>query len=271
MRVVLGVEYDGQEFAGWQWQPGRRTVQAELEAALSRVASQPVRVVCAGRTDAGVHALEQVVHFDCAVERAPRSWLMGANSALPVDVRVLWVREMPLEFHARYSAIARYYRYTILNRPMRSALLRRQVTWSFLPLDAERMNLAARHLIGNRDFTSFRAKDCQSVSPWRYLHFLDVHRDADRVHIDVCANAFLHHMVRNLAGLLMAIGGGKHEPDWAAEVLAARDRSLAAATAPADGLYFAAVCYPDPFGMPRHPVFARLPPDAARFSPAEPE
>lgn len=267
MRIALGIEYDGSAFAGWQWQPGKRTVQSALEEALAFVAAEPIRVVCAGRTDAGVHALEQVVHFDTAVARKPYSWLMGTNTALPEDLRVLWVREVPEDFHARTSAIARFYRYVILNRPMRSALQRRQVTWHYAPLDAEAMAAAAKHLLGEHDFSSFRAQDCQSRSPNRFMHFIHVRREDDRVVIDLCANAFLHHMVRNIAGVLMAVGSGKQPPEWAGEVLRARDRKAGAATAPAEGLYLAGICYPESFGLILHPIFEHLPPGARRYTP----
>jgi tRNA pseudouridine38-40 synthase len=269
MRIALGIEYDGQAFAGWQWQPGKRTIQSAVEAAVSRVANEPVRVVCAGRTDAGVHALEQVVHFDTPVERKAYSWLMGTNSELPEDVRVLWVREVPRDFHARTSAIARFYRYVILNRPMKSALRRRQVTWHYAPLDIEPMREGARHLIGEHDFSSFRAQDCQSKSPNRFMHFIHVRREGDEVVIEICANAFLHHMVRNIAGVLLDVGSGKHPPGWVAEVLEARDRRRAGVTAPADGLYLGGVCYPEAYGLARHPIFQYLPADAARYTPVE--
>lgn len=267
MRIALGLEYDGSDFAGWQWQPGRRTVQAELEAALSRVANQPVRLVCAGRTDAGVHATAQVAHFDTEAARNPRGWVMGGNSLLPADIRVLWARPMPEDFHARTSAIARHYRYVMLNRSMASALHRRQLTVVHAPLDIEPMQRAAHHLTGEHDFSSFRAQGCQSRSPNRFMHFIQVRREGERVLIDLCANAFLHHMVRNIAGVLIAVGTGRRPADWALEVLRARDRTLGGVTAPPDGLYFAGIHYPESFGLPRHPIFDELPPDARRFRP----
>lgn len=266
MRIALGVEYDGSGFAGWLWQSSGRTIQSELEAALSKVAAEPVRVVCAGRTDAGVHATAQVAHFDTGVYRKPYAWLMGGNSELPPDVRVTWVREVSEEFHARTSAIARFYRYVILNRSMKSALQRHQVTWVHAPLDIGPMQEAAAFLIGEHDFSSFRAQGCQSKSPQRFMHFIHVWREEDRVVIDLCANAFLHHMVRNIAGVLIAIGSGRHPPVWAAEVLMARNRKLGGVTAAADGLYFAGICYPETFGLPRHPIFDHLPADARRFT-----
>jgi len=264
-RMVLGLEYDGGGFAGWQWQTGRRTVQSVTEQALSEVANHPVSAICAGRTDAGVHALEQVVHFDTAAERSPRAWLLGGNSHLPEDVRILWAMPATGDFHARYSAIARFYRYVILNRPIKSALARRQTTWCYAPLDAEKMRQAAQHLIGDHDFSSFRAQGCQSKSPYRSMHFIDVHRQGDRVIMDICANAFLHHMVRNIAGVLMAIGAGKQPADWTMALLAQKNRSLAAVTAPPDGLYLGGVFYPRQYGLSSHPLFAKLPPNAKRF------
>ena len=266
-RIVLGIEYDGAAFAGWQRQHDRRNVQACVEEAVSRVAAERVDVVCAGRTDAGVHALEQVAHFDSAVQREMRSWVLGVNTNLPDDVRILWAREAEPEFHARYSAIARYYRYVILNRPMKSALQRQQVTWCFYPLDAERMHAAAQHLIGDHDFSSFRAQGCQSKSPRRIMHFINVFREGERVVIELAANAFLHHMVRNIAGALMEIGAGKREPGWTAELLAIKDRNQAGVTAPADGLYLGGVFYPSQFGIAKHPMFDLLPRGASRYVP----
>ncbi len=269
MRIALGVEYDGQAYAGWQWQTGRQTVQAVVEAALCRVANRDVRVVCAGRTDAGVHALEQVIHFDTDVARPDRAWLTGTNSNLPDDVRILWAKPVPDAFHARCSAIARSYRYVVLNRPMKSALMRHQVTWFPYPLDVSRMQEASVCLIGHHDFSSFRAKGCQSNSPRRFLHFIRIERQADRVVLDLAANAFLHHMVRNIVGLLLEIGAGKQPPGWARQVLLARDRSQGGVTAPADGLYLSGVCYPESFAIPRAPIFEWLPADARRHDPGD--
>jgi len=263
--MVLGLEYDGGDFAGWQWQTGRRTVQVALEQALSTVANQAVAVTCAGRTDAGVHALEQIVHFDTEARRPPHAWLLGGNSYLSEDVRILWAQPAIGDFHARYSAIARFYRYIILNRPVKSALARKQVTWHYAPLDADNMHLAAQHLIGNHDFSSFRAQGCQSKSPQRIMHFIDVYRQGDSVIMDICANAFLHHMVRNIAGVLMAIGSGKQPVDWTQELLEVKNRTLAAVTAPPDGLYLGGVFYPQRYGIAKHPLFDKLPPDAKRF------
>jgi tRNA pseudouridine38-40 synthase len=265
-RIALGIEYDGSGFAGWQWQShGQRTVQACLEQAISRVAAEPISLLCAGRTDAGVHALEQIAHFDTSAERPLRSWVAGVNANLPDDIRVLWAKEMEQNFHARYSAIARFYRYVILNRPMKSALYRQQVTWCFYPLDERRMQEAANYLIGHHDFSSFRAQGCQSKSPHRNMYFIRVRREEDRVLIELSANAFLHHMVRNIAGVLLEIGAGRRDPQWMPELLLLKDRTQAAATAPSDGLYLGGVYYPEMFGLAKHPLFNFLPADARRF------
>lgn len=249
-RFAAGLEYDGRAYAGWQFQPGLDTVQDALQRALSRVADTPVECVCAGRTDAGVHALAQVVHFDTDALRTERGWRLGANTYLPSDVSVIWVREMPPHFHARYSATARSYRYIILNRDSRPGLAAGRATWERRPLDAARMHAAAQVLVGEHDFSAFRAIECQAKSPVRKVESLRVVRSGEWVAIEVTANAFLHHMVRNLAGLLMSVGSGDSAPDRVAAVLAGRDRRLNAATAPPDGLYLAAVRYPVEFGLP---------------------
>ena len=267
-RIALGLEYDGSSFAGWQIQRDKRTVQACLERAVAKVAAESVDLVCAGRTDSGVHALEQVAHFDTGAQRDMRSWVLGVNTNLPDDVLVLWARPVPDEFHARSCAIARFYRYVILNRGMRSALRPRQATWCFYPLDAGRMQEAADHLIGDHDFSSFRAQGCQSNSPRRLMHLIRVWREDEEVIVEICANAFLHHMVRNIAGVLMAIGAGKRESDWTRELLELKNRSLAGITAPADGLYLAGVYYPERFGIPHHPLFELLPAGVDRYRPA---
>ena len=264
-RIVLGIEYDGSRFAGWQWQNGQRTIQAEVEQALSKVANHPVSVICAGRTDAGVHALEQVVHVDVQVERPLRAWLFGANSYLPEDIRLVWAKAAVGDFHARYSAIARFYRYFIINRSVKSALQPQQATWCPQDLDAELMQQAAQALVGEHDFSSFRAQGCQSVSPQRLMYFIDVTRQHDLVIIDLSANAFLHHMVRNIAGVLMEIGMGRQAVSWTADLLAIKDRRMAAATASPCGLFLGGVYYPAHYGLAKHPVFERLPADAKRF------
>ena len=249
MRIAMGIEYDGSRFSGWQRQPHAGSVQAALEHALSHVADHPVEVVCAGRTDAGVHATAQVVHFDSAAVRSLRGWMLGTNSNLPPEVCVTWAQHVEPDFHARFSAIGRQYRYTILNRPMRPALLRDRVSWDYRPLDADRMDEAGRVLIGKQDFSSFRALACQAKHPVREIYSLDVRRSGDFIYLDVAANAFLHHMVRNIAGTLMAVGCGDRPVEWVAEVLAARDRALSGVTAPAGGLYLVQVRYPARFGV----------------------
>lgn len=249
-RIALGVEYDGSGFAGWQEQRGRRTVAAELGAAIARVADQPVDLICGGRTDAGVHASGQVVHFDAPVARTLRGWLLGINSNLPDDVSVRWARPVPDWFHARYSALGRLYRYGILNRDTRCALQVRRATWVRRPLDLAAMQAAADRLVGDHDFSAFRAAECQSRSPVRRVQRIEVGRDGDLVWIDVAANAFLHHMVRNLAGLLIDVGTGDAAPAWATEVLESRDRRRGAMTAPPDGLYLRAIRYPAAFRLP---------------------
>ncbi|HHO67420.1 MAG TPA: tRNA pseudouridine(38-40) synthase TruA [Gammaproteobacteria bacterium] len=249
MRLACGIEYDGSGFSGWQRQPGSRTVQGEVERALSYVADHPVELACAGRTDAGVHATAQVVHFDSDAPRSERSWLLGANANLPDDVRLLWVQPVAEDFHARFAATARRYRYVILNRPVASALERGRTTWERRPLDETRMAAGARHLLGEHDFSSFRALACQAKHPVRTVHRLDVSRSGPYLYLDVEANAFLHHMVRNIAGVLMAVGRLEEPPDWVAQVLAHRDRTRGGVTAPADGLYLVGVTYPDKFGI----------------------
>lgn len=250
-RLALGLEYCGAAYRGWQsQQTGVPTVQEHLETALNRVANHPVNVVCAGRTDAGVHALEQVVHFDTSAERRLRGWVLGSNTLLPQDIAVLWARRVPLDFHARYAAQARRYRYIILNRPARPGLDSQRVSGHFQPLDAELMQSAGQQLLGEHDFSAFRARHCQSRTPWRCVYEVQVWREADRVLIEIEANAFLHHMVRNIVGVLMVIGRGEQPVAWAAQVLASRDRTQASITAPAAGLYLQAVRYPRHWALP---------------------
>jgi tRNA pseudouridine38-40 synthase len=249
-RIAIGIEYLGSAFAGWQTQEALRTIQGEIEAALSKVADQKVEVVGAGRTDAGVHAREQVAHFDTDALRSMRAWVLGANTYLSSDISIVWATPVPMHFHARYSAEARTYRYIIFNRGVRSALVGKRATAVFKPLDHERMAEAAVHLVGEHDFNAFRAAGCQSKSPIRKLTRLAVERSGEWVTIEVTANAFLHHMMRNIAGLLIAVGKGDAQPGWAREVLLSRDRTQAAATAPAEGLYLWQVDYPKAFGLP---------------------
>jgi tRNA pseudouridine38-40 synthase len=258
MLVACGVEYDGAGFSGWQAQPHAPSVQAEVEAALSKVADQPVQLCCAGRTDAGVHATHQVIHFETTAERRERSWLLGTNANLPDEITLTWAREVDEDFHARFSAEARSYRYVIHTREVPSALLRRRVTWVHETLDAERMQAGAHYLLGEHDFSSYRATACQAKSPVRRVQRLDVSCHGDFIYLDIEANAFLHHMVRNIAGVLMAIGRGEQEPAWAQEILEHRDRARGGVTAPSGGLYLVGVRYPARFGVPAQgmlPVF----------------
>jgi tRNA pseudouridine38-40 synthase len=249
-RLAAGVEYFGSAYAGWQTQSSLKTVQALVEGALSAVANSPVSVMCAGRTDAGVHSRGQVVHFDTDVVRGLRGWTLGANSNLPRDINLSWVRPVPAHFHARYSAEARTYRYLIFNRGVRSALVEGRAAQIHRPLDVQQMQAAAPSLVGQHDFSAFRSSECQAKSPIRRLTQLTIERDGDLVTIEVTANAFLHHMMRNIAGLLIAIGRGDEAPQWADEVLKGRDRTRGAATAPPEGLYLWSVAYPAAFGLP---------------------
>ena len=263
MRIALGIEYDGSSFKGWQLQRhGVRTVQGELEAALQRVAAHPVRVSCAGRTDTGVHAVGQVVHFDTDAVREPRNWVLGANVNLPDDVAVCWAQQVSEDFHARFSAQSRSYRYLILNRPTRSSLLAGRATWVHRPLDAACMHIAGQALVGTHDFSSYRAMGCQAKSPVRTVHSLEVIRHGELIELRVHANAFLHHMIRNIAGVLMAIGRGEEPTTWAATVLGRVDRARGGVTAPPDGLYFERVWYPEEFALPLPPAVPLVPASA---------
>ena len=251
MRIALGVQYDGSGFRGWQAQPaGTRTVQTTLEQALSKVANHPIRLVCAGRTDTGVHGIGQVVHFDTTAPRSARAWVLGANAHLPPDINLSWAQATAEDFHARFSAVARRYRYLILNQPHRCALWRHRAAWHYRVLDVERMHRAGQLLMGEHDFSAFRAAECQAKHPVRTVHELTLHRQGNGIVLEVEANAFLHHMVRNIAGVLMAIGTGDRPIAWAQEVLERRDRRQGGVTAPAEGLYLLAVRYPERFGLP---------------------
>ncbi len=244
------VEYDGSAFAGWQRQRHAPSVQAVVEDAIARVADHPVTVTCAGRTDAGVHALGQVIHFETGARRSNHGWRLGVSSNLPATVAVPWAMPVADEFNARFSATARSYRYVILSRPVRPGLLHGRVAWTWKPLDAGAMHEAAQCLVGEHDFSSFRAVQCQARHARREITQITVSRSADFIHLDVTANAFLHHMVRNIAGALMAVGSGDQSVRWIREVLQARDRTAAGVTAPAGGLYFVAAHYPERFGLP---------------------
>ncbi|MHB8741801.1 MAG: tRNA pseudouridine(38-40) synthase TruA [Sulfuricaulis sp.] len=250
MRIAAIIEYDGSRFSGWQRQDQARSVQGVVEEALSKVANEPIQVTVAGRTDAGVHAAAQVIHFNTGATRSGYSWVRGVNSNLPSDVALLWAGEVDDGFHARYSATGRYYHYLILNRPVRPTYLAHLVTHEYRQLDVAAMQEAARHLIGEHNFTSFRAAECQAKSAVRELRALDVTRQRELVCIRAHANAFLQHMVRNIAGVLIIIGAGEREPRWAKEVLEARDRSAGGVTATPEGLYLAAVTYPESMKIP---------------------
>ncbi|HVF15453.1 MAG TPA: tRNA pseudouridine(38-40) synthase TruA [Steroidobacteraceae bacterium] len=250
MRIALGIEYDGSAFRGWQTQEQAIGIQSLVEKALAGVADHPVEVLAAGRTDAGVHALMQVVHFDTTAQRSARAWVLGTTSNLPKQISVLWAREVSDAFHARYSAQSRSYRYYILNRPIRPAIGADYVSWVRDPLDAARMHHAAQHLLGEHDFTSFRAAACQSRTPMRFLHSIDVVRSGEIIELAITANAFLHHMVRNIAGVLIAIGMGEQSEEWTREVLQARDRTQGGITAPPGGLYLTGVRYAAALELP---------------------
>jgi tRNA pseudouridine38-40 synthase len=252
-RIALGIEYDGTAFAGWQSQSHATGIQTLVEAALACVADHPVAVTAAGRTDAGVHATQQVVHFDTEAERSERGWVLGANTHLRTDVSILWARIVQPDFHARFSAVARSYRYVIRNRAARLSLDRHRACWVREPLDAPLMHVAAQSLVGTHDFSSFRAAECQSHTPIRQLETIAVTREDDLVTIDVTANAFLHHMVRNIAGVLIAVGRGKRPGGWVREVLELRDRRLGGVTAPPHGLYLVGVRYPAGYAFPAPP------------------
>lgn len=243
MRIALGIEYDGSAFCGWQSQAGGGAVQDAVESALAAVADAPIRVVCAGRTDAGVHALAQVVHFDTTAMRPETAWVRGVNAHLPDSVAVRWAKPVPADFHARFSALGRRYRYLLLNRGERPGLMARRVGWFHRPLDVEAMATAAELLLGEHDFSAFRAIECQAKSPIKTLRRADVVRHADMLVFDFEASAFLHHMVRNLVGALVYVGKGAHPPEWVGELLAGRDRTRAAPTFAPCGLYFAGVDY----------------------------
>ncbi|MBI5862402.1 MAG: tRNA pseudouridine(38-40) synthase TruA [Rhodocyclales bacterium] len=243
MRIALGLEYDGSGFCGWQAQAGGGSVQDALETAISAIAAAPTRVVCAGRTDAGVHALAQVVHFDTGAERPLSAWVRGVNAHLPAAIAVRWAQAVPDDFHARFCARGRHYRYLLLNRAERPGLLARRVGWYHRALDVIAMREAAQALLGEHDFSSFRAAECQAKSPMKTLRRVAVARQGDVIAFDFEANAFLHHMVRNLVGALVYVGKGDRSPDWLGELLAAKNRALAAPTFDASGLYFAGVDY----------------------------
>lgn len=250
MRIALGIEYNGCGFYGWQAQRDLPTVQGALEEALAKVANEPVQLFCAGRTDASVHALGQVAHFDTRAKRHIDAWIWGTNSYLPPGVVVRWAKQVDYHFHARFAAVARRYRYIIFNHPIRPAILNTRASWHYYPLNVEAMREAGRFLIGEQDFSSFRSSQCNSKSPMRNVTEFTLSRHGDFVVLEIEANAFLHHMVRNIAGTLMKIGTGTKEPSWMREVLLAKSRRVAAGTAPPDGLYLIRVSYPEPYIFP---------------------
>ncbi|QDQ25341.1 tRNA pseudouridine(38-40) synthase TruA [Chitinimonas arctica] len=255
MRIALGLEYDGRAFCGWQAQPNGLSVQDALEKAIGRMAGHPIRLHAAGRTDAGVHACQQVAHFDTTANRPLTAWVRGVNSFLPTGIAVLWARPVEEGFHARFSATARHYRYLLLNHPVRPALLAGRIGWFHAPLELEAMRQAATYLLGEQDFSSFRSSECQAASPVKHLTRFEIAREGDLLRFDVSAGGFLHHMVRNLMGSLVHIGKGAMPPDWMADLLALRDRTLAPPTFMPDGLYFAGVSYPAEFGIASEPAF----------------
>lgn len=261
MRIAMGIEYDGTGYFGWQRQREVNSIQGELEKVLSQVANAPVEIFCAGRTDAGVHGTGQVIHFDTDAVRDMRGWIMGANSNLPAGIAVRWAQPVSEDFHARFSATARRYRYVIYNRKFRPAILGAGLSHYHQDIDVGLMQQAAPALLGEQDFSSFRAIQCQSSTPFRHVMHLQVNRYGDYIVLDIKANAFLHHMVRNITGSLLEVGMGRRPPEWIAELLAAKDRTLAAATAKAEGLYLVDVDYPAHFAIPKSPLGPLFLPD----------
>lgn len=255
MRIALGIEYDGTAYNGWQRQKTGLGVQQRVEEALRVVANHPVEVTCAGRTDTGVHASGQVVHFDTSSGRDDRGWLLGANSNLPDDISVSWARQVNDDFHARFSATARHYHYRILNRLERSAIYRHWAWWIYQPLDAEQMHTAAQQLLGEHDFSAFRAAGCRANTPNREITQVAVQRDRDWLTLTITANAFLQHMVRNITGSLVKVGAGEAPPEWIADVLASRDRKRGGIAAPPHGLTLTSVDYPQECGVPSPPEY----------------
>lgn len=250
IRVAAAVEYSGISFCGWQRQSHSPSVQQAVEEALSFVANEPITIACAGRTDSGVHATNQIIHFDTSALRQPHNWIRGANTRMPRGVRLHWVSVVDAGFHARFSALSRTYRYVIFNEPVPTAIFRGLMTCCKMPLDAQAMNIAAQDLLGENDFSSYRAAGCQSRSPWRNVRHIRVHRQGTLVIIEITANAFVHHMVRNIAGALIAVGSGHRPVAWPGELLRLRDRTRGEVTAPADGLFLVSVEYPAKYLIP---------------------
>ena len=254
-RIALGVEYDGTDFAGWQIQQNQRTVQGCLTEAISLVANQSVKTVAAGRTDSGVHALQQVIHFDADAVRDERNWILGLNTNLPADINVTWAKPVDDTFSARFSATKRAYRYIILNRVSRSAVHVNRVWWYFQKLDVALMQAAADCLVGHHDFSAFRAKECQAKSPFKTMESITVSKQGDCITIDVVGQSFLHHMVRNIVGVLVLIGEGKRSVSWVQEVLESCNRAHGGITSPPEGLYFVNVDYPEAYALPTVSTF----------------
>ena len=260
MRLALGISYNGQAYQGWQSQLSGLTVQDKLEAALGRFTDSRVSTLCSGRTDAGVHALMQVIHFDTEATREPASWVRGTNANLPRDIAVQWAQVVPDAFHCRASAISRRYAYILLESPVRPSIDAGRTGWSFRPLDMGTMQQAVRHLLGEHDFSSFRASACQALSPVKNLQRIDITRRGAYWRFEFEANAFLHHMIRNIMGCLVTVGQGKYPPEWMNQVLAARNRDVAAPTFSPDGLYFLGPRYEARWGLPdRTPAYDGLP------------
>lgn len=257
-RIALGIEYCGEGYYGWQVQHNLPTIQGLLQDALSKVANEPIYLHCAGRTDANVHATSQVVHFDTNAKRHIDAWIWGANRYLPASIVVKWAKQVDFTFHARFSAKARRYRYVILNQPIRPAVLAGRTTWHYYPLDVDTMRTASQFFLGEQDFSSFRSSQCGSKTPMRCVTEIHITERSPFIFVEIEANAFLHHMVRNIMGVLLKIAEGHKPPVWASEVLAARNRKLAAETAPPDGLYLIQVRYPEQYELPTHPSFFLL-------------
>ena len=260
-RLVFGVQYNGSPWQGWQTQPSGLTIQDELEFALAKFTKFPISVVCAGRTDAGVHAIEQIVHFDTNLDRSLHSWVSGVNAFLPASIVIRWVKEVPFEnpddlnnFHARFSAYSRTYNYILYNSPIRSPIWSQRAGWVFKPLDLELMTQAAMHLIGEHDFTVFRAAACQAKSPVKHMYDIQIRQNGDLIAFSFKANAFLHHMVRNIVGALIVVGQKKKEPTWLFQLIESRDRSLSAPTFMPDGLYLVKIEYDKKWDLPHDPL-----------------
>jgi len=250
MRIAMGVEYEGTDYDGFQAQPTGKTVAGCLNAAISQIANEPILCICAGRTDAGVHARGQVIHFDTTAVRSEYAWLMGVNSNLPDDIAIQWVKFVPDDFHARFEATARRYHYHIVNTPMRPGLYNRFVAWHRRPLDVAKMQEAANYLVGTHDFSAFRGSDCQAKNPVKTVHVCHIRREGNDIYLDIKANAFLYHMVRNIVGTLYIVGEGREQPEWILNLLEGKNRTLSGQTAPAKGLSLVEISYPEVYNLP---------------------